>query len=61
MIFETIDLTREEIEKMSDEEFTNFASSINHLTKWKCAEAQAFYNLRVAQGNISVLSRGNRR
>lgn len=60
-MFEKIDLTKEELEKMTDEMFSELSSNVNHLTQWKCFEAQAYYNLRVAQVNISVLSRGNRR
>lgn len=52
MALEETNITKEELEKMSKKELEEFILSINEFTKWKCLEAQAYFNLRLAQVNI---------
>jgi len=46
--------TRDEIEKLNDEQFRNLAAKIDNQTEWKCLEAKAFFYQRLANTKKTV-------
>ncbi len=47
-----MELTKEEIERLNEQEFRELAAKINEQTKWKCLEARALFYQRLANAQM---------
>lgn len=51
-----MELTKEEIEKLNEQEFRELAARINEQTQWKFLEARAIFYQRLANAQIPKIN-----